>query len=98
VEEHTATEYVDAGGGHIVPAPGTGIFKLVSDSVSCRVGADQGDDHVISIQVWGLHFNMPLDGHYRITPTLKGNWRPSGIFAAVGYRAIEPISVVVMLK
>ena len=98
VEEHTATEYVDAGGGHIVPEPGTGIFKLVSDSVSCQARADQGDDHVISFQVSGLHFNMPFDGYYRITPNLKGNWRPSGIFAPVGYRAIEPISANVGLK
>ncbi len=98
VEEHTATEYRDAGGGHYVPEPGTGIIKLLSDSVSCRARADQGDDHVISFQVSGLHFNMPFDGYYRITPNLNGNWRPSGIFAAVGYRAIEPISAIVVLK
>jgi hypothetical protein len=98
VEEHTATEYVDVGGGHYAPKPGTGIWKVVLDSVSCRILADQGDDHAISFQSTGLHFNAPLDGGYRISPSLKGNWGPSGIFAGLGYRAIEPISVYVALN
>ncbi len=98
VEEHTATEYRDLGGGHYGPEPGTGIWKIVSDSVSCRPLADQGDDHVISFHVTGLHFNMPLDGYYRITPSLKGNWRPSGIFSLLSYRAIEPLSASIVLK
>ncbi len=98
VEEHTATEYRDAGGGHFVPEPGTGIFKLIPDSVSFRSGADQGDDHVISFQVSGLHVNMPLDGYYRITPNLQGNWRPSMTLAVVGYRTIEPVSANAVLK
>ncbi|MEK6753757.1 MAG: hypothetical protein AABZ00_15985 [Chloroflexota bacterium] len=97
VEEHTATEFRDAGGGNIIPEPGTGIFKLVSNSVSCWAQADQGDEHIIKFKVSGLHFNMPFDGYYRITPRLRGNWRPSGIFA-IGYRTIEPISANVVLK
>jgi len=96
VEEHTATEYRDAGGGNIIPEPGTGIFKLVSNSVSCRMRSDEGDDHMIGFQVTGLHYNMPFDGFYRTTPRLRVKWRPSGIFA-LGYYVIEPISANVVL-
>jgi hypothetical protein len=104
VEEHTATEFRDLGGGHYGPEPGTGIWKVVLDAVSCRALADEGDDHGISFQVSGLHFNMPLDGFYRITPRLKGrwgasgNWGPSGILALLSYRSLEPISASVVLK
>lgn len=97
LEEHTATQYRDAGGGDLEPIPGTGIWKIVQEPISCRPLPDQGDHHVVSFQVTGLHVNAPLDGAYRVTPRLKGAWRPSGILA-VGYRIIEPVSISVQLR
>jgi hypothetical protein len=98
LEEHSATQFRDVGGGNYEPIPGTGIWKVLSDSLSCRALSDQGDDHVISFQITGLHLNAFPDGRYRITPVLRGNWRPSGLLAAFGYRAIEPRSASVTLK
>jgi hypothetical protein len=97
VQEHTTTEYRDLGGGHYGPEPGTGIFKTVSDSVSCGNLSDQGDDYVLSFQVTGLHYNAYLDGYYRITPRLKGNWNSSIFLDFFGYRLIEPLSISLML-
>jgi hypothetical protein len=97
VEEHTATQYRDAGGGHIVPEPGTGIFKVVSPAISFRALSKEGENRAISFQVSGLHHTMPFDGYYRVTPTLKGNWHPSSIFAAA-YLAIVPVSTNAVLK
>jgi hypothetical protein len=71
---------------------------VVSDAVWCRALGDEGTEHRISFQVSGLHFNMPLDGFYRITPRLKGRWWPSGLFVLAGYRAIEPIYASLVLK
>lgn len=92
VEEHTTTDYLDGGGGQAIPDEGTGIYKPVPDSVTCRPGADYGDEHSVSFQVTGLHFNAFPDGFYRITPTLKGNWRPSGLLAPLVFRLVEPFS------
>lgn len=97
VEEHTATQYVDVGGGHYAPKPGTGIWKDVSDSLACRALSDQGDDHGISFQITGLHVNIFPDGYYKITPSLKGNWGPSGVLAVLGYLAIEPLNASVAI-
>lgn len=97
VEEHTATQFRDAG-GHAEPIPGTGIWKAVLDSLSCRAIPDQGTEHSVSFSVTGLHLNAFPDGRYRITPSLRGDWRSSGVLALLGYRVIEPISVSVVLK
>jgi hypothetical protein len=97
VEEHTATQFRDVGGGHIEPIPGTGIWKVVSDSLACYVLSTEGNNREVGFRVTGLHLNAFPDGRYRITPSLKGNWRPSGLFA-LSYRAIEPISASVALK
>ncbi|HMH41857.1 MAG TPA: hypothetical protein VK557_00115 [Pyrinomonadaceae bacterium] len=97
VEEHTTTQFRDAGGGHIEPIPGTGIWKVVTDSLVCHALSPQGDDRAVSFRVTELHLNAFPDGRYRITPSLKGNWRPSGLLAALSYRAIEPISASVAL-
>jgi hypothetical protein len=98
VEEHTATQFRDAGGGHIEPIPGTGIWKVVSDSLACYALPTEGDNRGVGFRVTGLHLNAFPDGQYRITPSLRGNWRPSGLLAALSYRAIEPISASVVLK
>jgi len=96
VEEHTATEFRDAGGGVYLPEPGTGIFKSVPESVSCWTRAEEENYYSIGFQVSGLHFNMPFDGYYKITPVLKGSW-PSSIFA-IGYRVVDPPSIRFYLK
>jgi hypothetical protein len=98
VEEHTATQFRDAGGGHYEPIPGTGIWKVVSDSLACYVLSTEGDNRAVGFRVTGLHLNVFPDGRYRITPRLKSNWRPSGLLAALSYRTIEPISASVVLK
>lgn len=99
VEEHTASQFRDAGGGHYEKIPGTGIWKDVpADSVLLRPGTTEGNDCSVSFTVTGLHLNAFPDGKYRITPVLKGDWRPSGMLAALGHRDIEPTSMSVGLE
>lgn len=96
-EEHTATQFRDAG-GHAEPIPGTGIWKTISGSTSCRSVAEEETYFSVSLRFIGLHVNVFPDGSYRVTPKLRGNWRPSGLLAALlGYRAIEPASYTVVL-
>jgi hypothetical protein len=97
VEEHSATQFRDAG-GHAEPIPGTGIWKIVSDSLSCHAIPDEGPEHAIRFKVTGLHLNAFPDGQYRITPSLRGTWSSSGVLALLGYRVIEPVSVSIVLK
>jgi hypothetical protein len=99
VEEHTATQFRAVGGGKYEPIPGTGIWKDVVDSLTCRELADEGDYHKLGFQVWNVHLNAFPDGRYRITPTLKGTWtRPTPLLLFFGSRAIEPQSASVVLK
>jgi hypothetical protein len=76
VEEHTATQFRAVGGGKYEPIPGTGIWKDVVDSLSCRELPDEGDYHKLSFQIsgQGIHLNAFPDGQYRITPTQRGMW------------------------
>ena len=97
VEEHTATQFLSGPGGIHIPKPGTGIFKDVLEPVSCWARDDEESYHSIGFQVAGLHLNMPLDGYYKVTPALKGDWRPYSIFAR-GYRVVEPIYYKFYLK
>ena len=55
---------------------------------------DENEDKVL----YPLNLNAFPDGGYRITPSLQATWRPSGLLAALGYRAVEPISASVILK
>lgn len=99
VEEHTATQFRDAGGGNIEPIPGTGIWKVVSsDFLSCHAMPNSGNSRAVNFHVTGLHLNAFPDGLYRITPTLRGKWRPPNFMASLGYRTVEPISISVALK
>lgn len=96
-EEHTPTQFRDAG-GHAEPIPGTGIWKTISESTTCRSVTEEETYLSVSLRFMGLHVNMFPDGSYRISPRLRGNWRPSGLLAALsGYRAIEPASYTVVL-
>jgi len=76
------------------PAQASGKWLLI---LSYATRYPQGDDRAVSFRVTELHLNAFPDGRYRITPSLKGNWRPSGLLAALSYRAIEPISASVAL-
>lgn len=99
VEEHTATQFRAVGGGKYEPIPGTGIWKDVIDSITCRELTDEGDYHKLGFQVWNLHLNAFPDGQYRITPTIKGTWsRPTPLLVFLGARTIEPRSASVVLK
>jgi hypothetical protein len=98
VDEHTATEFVDIGGGKYDDKPGTGIWKTVEGSVVCKGLSEEGDYHALRFQVTGLHYNAYLDGHYRVTPRLTGVWGASGLFSLLsGFRLIEPLSDTAML-
>jgi len=97
VEEHTATQFRDVGGGKYEPIPGTGIWKVVTDSVACRT-LSTGDDHyAVGFHITGLHLTAFPDGQYRITPSLNGAWQPVGILALLARRVIEPMSASVIL-
>ncbi len=96
VEERTPTTFVDKGGGLYEPRPGR--WKLVTDSPACRPHSAEGEGPGVTAHAAGLHLNMFPDGCYRITPTLRGAWSPSGLFAALFNRRIEPASAQVMLK
>jgi hypothetical protein len=101
VEEHTATQFRALGGGKYEAIPGTGIWKDVVDTLSCRELPDEGDYHKLSFQIWGrgIHLNAFPDGQYRITPTLKGTWtRANPVQLIFGSRTIEPKSASVVLK
>jgi hypothetical protein len=101
VEEHTATQFRALGGGKYEAIPGTGIWKDVLDTLSCRESSDESDYHKLSFQIWGrgIHLNAFPDGQYRITPTLKGTWsRANPVQLIFGSRTIEPKSASVVLK
>jgi hypothetical protein len=96
VEERTPTQF-RVGPSGIEPVPGSSHWKVIPDAVTCYTNADVNGVHAISFRAWGLHLNFPPDGTYRVTPTLKGGWRPSGIFSR-GYRVIDPIKYYVTLR
>jgi hypothetical protein len=96
VEEFTPSIPVASGGGNYDKEHGTGIWKEVTDSLACHPLSPQGDYSAVSFAINGLHLNV-FDGQYRIAPSLQGNWRPSGLLAALSYRAIEPIAEHVVL-
>lgn len=97
VEERTPTQFRVGPGGIIEPIPGSSKWIVLPDAVTCNPSAEENGVQAVSFWVRGLHLNLLPNGAYRITPTLKGNWRPSGIFAPLGYRVIEPSSVYVSL-
>ncbi|MGK9264497.1 hypothetical protein KXS15_26650 [Sinorhizobium meliloti] len=95
-EEHTPTTFVDVGGGHYVPRPG--VWKVITDSPPCRVLTTEGGYHAISFNLTGLHLSAFPDGCYRISPSLKGAWKPPGVLPALFTRAIQPISATFVLQ
>jgi hypothetical protein len=93
VEERTPSEFRVGPGGVIEKIPGTGTWRLVTDSAPCFPAPDEGDSHVVRFTVQDVHFNV-LDGVYRIALQLAGNWDSRGLILVhfFGYRQIDPIA------
>ena len=96
VEERTPSEFVDLGGGHYGKAPGTGFWRLVTASAPCSVAPNEGTDYVVTFNVPDVHLNV-LDGVYRITPELVGNWDRSVFTRISGFRLLDPLAWYVSL-
>jgi hypothetical protein len=97
VEERTPTEYVDIGGGKYDIKPGTGIWRLVTDSARCFPAPDEGDSHVVRFIVSDVHLNI-LDGVYRVAPQLTGQWGGSWFWILLGFRQMDPLAWQIALK
>jgi hypothetical protein len=97
VEEHTSTQFRAVGGGKYEPIPGTGIWKVIAESVACRDLSSEDDHYAVGFHITGLHLTAFPDGQYRVTPSLQGTWRPGGILALLARRVIEPISASIIL-
>ena len=96
VEEHTASQFrIGPGGVEVIP--GTGIWKTVTQSATCRALPDEGGRRVVGFDVPDVHLNAFPDGKYRVTPTVTGRWDTSGILVRLGSRRMEPRSVYVSL-
>jgi hypothetical protein len=98
VEERTPSEFRDAG-GVIEKIPGSGEWRLVTDSAPCSSAPDEGDSHVVRFNVPDVHLNV-LDGIYRITPQLSGRWDSQGLvfLHRFVFRQIDPLINYIKLK
>jgi hypothetical protein len=98
VEERTPSEFRALGGGKYEKIPGTGTWRLVTDSAPCSPSADEGDSYVVHFNVLDVHLNV-LDGAYRITPQLTGRWndgwRP---WVVLGFRQVDPLAWYIALR
>jgi hypothetical protein len=99
VEERTPSEFRAGPGGVIEKIPGTGIWRLVTDAASCFPAPDEGDSHVVHFRVPDVHLNV-LDGAYRITPQLTGQWDSRGLvfLYLFGFRQIDPLAWYIALR
>jgi hypothetical protein len=99
VEERTPSEFRAGPGGVIEKIPGTGTWNLVTDSASCFPAPDEGDSHVVRFTVRDVHLNV-LDGVYRVSPQLTGQWDSRGLIFLYlfGYRQMDPLAWYVALR
>ncbi|MGZ9211665.1 MAG: hypothetical protein ACXW53_07200 [Candidatus Binatia bacterium] len=97
VEERTPSEFRAGPGGVIEVIPGTGQWRLVTDSAPCTPVPDEGDSHVIRFYVPNVDLNGFPYGQYRIAPQLSGDWDRSELRWFLGSRQILPISQHVVL-
>jgi hypothetical protein len=95
VEERTPSQFRDLGGGNYDKAPGTGEWRLVTDSAPCSPSADEGDSYVVHFNVPGVHLTV-LDGVYRVTPQLTGQW--GAVRSLPGFRQLDPLAWYVPLR
>lgn len=95
VEEHTVSQFrMGPSGPEVIP--GTGVWRP-REAVQCVAAPEEGDTHVVSFNVPGVHLNGFPDGKYRVTAELTGNWTESPMERMFGYRRIEPFSWYVVL-
>ena len=100
IEERTPSEFRAGPGGVAEKIPGTGVWRLINDSVPCTPAADEGDSHVVHFAIRDLHMNV-FDGVYRITAQLtNAAWDTRGLAFVYlfGYRQMDPISWYVALR
>jgi hypothetical protein len=95
VDERTPSQFrVGPSGPEKIP--GTGEWRLLTNSAPCAPAPDAAGTHVLTFNVPNVHLNV-FDGKYRVTPQLIGNWDNSLIRYLVGPLFIEPISWHVVL-
>lgn len=98
VEERTPSQFRDLGGGNYEKIPGTGEWRLVTDSAPCSPSADEGDSYVVRFNVPNVKLNA-LDGAYRITPQLTNQWNDSWqLWVLFGFRKLDPLAWVIALR
>lgn len=100
VEERTPSEFRAGPGGVIEKIPGTGVWRLVTDSVPCTPAPDEGDSHVVHFAIRDLHVNI-FDGVYRVTAQLTNvPWDTRGLFFQYlfGYRQMDPLAWYIALR
>ncbi|MDB5481104.1 MAG: hypothetical protein JWO83_2157 [Caulobacteraceae bacterium] len=90
VQEHTATQFEDTGGG-IQPVPGTGVWRPPVTAASWTA-PDEGDMHVVRFNYPDAHLNAFPDGKYRVSVQLAGYWPARLIERIAGFRVIEPLA------
>lgn len=98
IEERTPSQFRDLGGGNFEKIPGTGEWRLVTDSAPCSPSADEDDSYVVRFNVPDVHLNI-LDGVYRVTPQLTNQWndgwQPWVVFR---FRQLDPLAWWIALR
>jgi hypothetical protein len=99
VEERTPSEFRAGPGGVIEKIPGSGQWRLITDSVPCILAPDEGDSHVIHFTLRDLHLNF-FDGVYKITPQLIGPWDTQGLafWYLFVFRQMDPLAYYFALR
>jgi len=99
LEERTPSEFrVGPDGPEKIP--GTGVWRLVDDSVPCTPAPDEGDSHVVHFVIRDLHVNV-FDGAYRVAAQLTNvPWDTRGLafLYLFGYRQMDPLAWYVTLR
>jgi hypothetical protein len=98
LEEHTATEFRFGPGGIIMPEPGTGIWKTLTDAPHCTSLSSTDGIQEVLFHVREVHFTAFPDGFYRITPQLISAWSSPLTPATPGFQRIEPVFRDIVLK
>jgi hypothetical protein len=97
VEERTPSEFRAGPGRVIEKIPGTGTWRLVTESAPCSPTLDEGDSHVVRFTVPDVHLNV-FDGVYRVTPQLTDQWDRWPLWILSGFRRMEPLSWYIVLR
>ena len=95
VDEMKPAEFRESASGPEI-IPGTGEWRLLTNSAPCAPAPDAADTHALTFNVPDVHLNR-FGGGYRVTPHLAGKWDASLIRYLVGPLSIEPLSEHVVL-